>query len=448
MTTLYLVLPCYNEEEVLPETARQLKAVIGRLQEEKRISEDSRVVFVDDGSKDATWQLITQFHIDDSLFTGLKLTRNRGHQNALLAGLLTVRDRADAVLSMDADLQDDPASIPAFLDAFEAGNDIVYGVRSDRSSDTFFKRTTAQGYYKTLRSMGVDVVYNHADCRLMSRRALDLLAQYPETNLFLRGMVPQIGLPAQTITYPRQERFAGKSKYPLKKMLKLAFDGITSFSLKPLGLLMGLTVFFLLMGVGLLLGGLIAFLCGAEVSALIWLFGGLSLFASVLEGSLWLVGAYVGRAYMEVKHRPRFFIEQYLDRRGTSSSESEKHRRQAVSSVLFSALGSVFLQQVILPQQSQKFLQIGSGLLRRGVELLQHRRQNFLLGLLFRQGLPDKRPHLIEPDNSVEMQDRIVHGNQNIFPHNFPQDKIFIRLHGHAAFSSIFTRIIWLLPGA
>ena len=312
MTTLYLVLPCYNEEAVLPETARRLDLVMAHLLRENRISEESRVVFVDDGSKDATWPIICRLHEENKLFEGLKLTRNRGHQNALLAGLLTVKDRCDATISMDADLQDDPAAIYAFLDAFEAGNEIVYGVRSDRSSDTFFKRFTAEGYYKLLDAMGVEVVFNHADCRLMSSRALNLLAEYEETSLFLRGMVPQIGLKHTTITYPRQERFAGESKYPLSKMLKLAFDGITSFSMKPLKLLRLFAILLLTAGLLLLLIGLVISLFGGFVSPLVWLFGGLSLLVSVVEFSLWLMGEYIGRTYQEVKKRPRFFIEEDL----------------------------------------------------------------------------------------------------------------------------------------
>jgi len=313
MTTLYLVLPCYNEESVLPETHRQLTEVMTGLINAKRISDRSRIVFVDDGSTDTTWQLIEDYHKASSLFSGIKLTRNKGHQNALLAGLLASAERADAVISMDADLQDDPQAIASFLDAYEAGNDIVYGVRQDRSSDKLLKRSTAQGYYRLLEIMGVEIVYNHADCRLMSRRALRMLSEYGEAHLFLRGIVPQIGLKHTTIYYTRQERFAGKSKYSLIKMLRLAMNGITSFSVKPLSFLLACAGFLFLLGFGLCLGGIISSLCGHEVSELIWLFGGLMLLLSLLEASLWLIGCYVGQIYQESKHRPRYFIEQDLE---------------------------------------------------------------------------------------------------------------------------------------
>ena len=242
--TLYLVIPCYNEEAVLPETSRRLAEKLTALTAAGKISADSRVLFVDDGSKDRTWALISECHRADRRFGGVKLSRNRGHQNALLAGLMTAKERCDAAISLDADLQDDLDAIDRMVDAFHEGYDIVYGVRSSRETDTFFKRTTAQGFYKFMKLMGVDIVYNHADFRLMSRRALEGLSGYEEVNLFLRGIVPLIGYPSTTVEYERHERFAGESKYPLKKMLAFAFDGITSFSVKPIRWVTGLWRFY------------------------------------------------------------------------------------------------------------------------------------------------------------------------------------------------------------
>ena len=309
MTTLYVVVPCYNEEEVLPETSRRLGEKLDALEAAGRISKDSRVLFVDDGSKDRTWQLISGLHQKDDRFGGVKLSRNRGHQNALLAGLMTAKDLCDAAISMDADLQDDINAMDRMLDAFETGCDIVYGVRSSRKKDTFFKRATAQGFYKFMKLMGVDIVYNHADYRLMSRRALEGLADYDEVNLFLRGIVPLIGYKSTTVEYERAERFAGESKYPLKKMLAFAFDGITSFSVKPIRWVTGLGVLIFATSILALIYILIVKLLGYTVTgwstttASIWLLGGLQLL------SLGIVGEYVGKIYMEVKARPRYLIE-------------------------------------------------------------------------------------------------------------------------------------------
>ena len=239
---LFLVIPCYNEEEVLPETGRRLNKKYDALIASGAISPDSRVVFVNDGSRDRTWEIIRSLHEENPRFSGVDLTRNRGHQNALLAGLMTVKDLCDAAISMDADLQDDINAIDEMVAKFKEGNDIVYGVRSSRETDTFFKRTTAQGFYKVMDHLGVKTVYNHADFRLMSRRALEGLSEYREVNLFLRGIVPLIGYKSTTVTYVRSERFAGESKYPLKKMLAFAFDGITSFSVKPIRMVTALGV--------------------------------------------------------------------------------------------------------------------------------------------------------------------------------------------------------------
>ncbi|MEG2634433.1 MAG: glycosyltransferase family 2 protein, partial [Oscillospiraceae bacterium] len=237
---IYLVVPCYNEEAVLQETTKRLTEKFSHLIAEGLVSKGSRVIYVDDGSKDKTWQLIEMAHSENKLFGGIKLSRNRGHQNALLAGLLTVKDEADAVISMDADLQDDIGAIDEMVKKYTAGADIVYGVRSKRATDTAFKRATAEGFYKVMNGLGAKVVYNHADYRLMSRRALDALEQYGEVNLFLRGIVTLIGYKTDIVYYERNERFAGESKYPLKKMLSFAWDGITSFSVKPLQIITGM----------------------------------------------------------------------------------------------------------------------------------------------------------------------------------------------------------------
>ncbi len=308
-----MVIPCYNEQEVLPETAKRLKAKLEDLIQKGRIAPNSRILFVDDGSRDRTWSMIAELHRQDKLFSGVKLSRNRGHQNALLCGLMTAKDLCDVTISMDADLQDDIDVIDGFLEEREKGCDIVYGVRSDRESDTFFKRATAQGFYKAMKALGVDVIYNHADCRLMSRRALEGLAQFPEKNLFLRGMVRLIGYPSAIVTYKRAERFAGESKYPLKKMLSFAWDGITSFSVKPLELL-GVA------GVAITVGSLLISLYSVLAHLFGWSFRGWS----ALMGSLWFIagmlltaqgilGAYIGKIYAEVKDRPRYLVETILD---------------------------------------------------------------------------------------------------------------------------------------
>ena len=310
--TVYLVVPCYNEEAVLPETAKRLQEKLRGMIDSGRAAADSRILFVNDGSKDNTWQLIEQLHEQSELVCGLKLSRNRGHQNALLAGLMAAKENAACAISLDADLQDDIEVLDEFMDKFLDGCDVVYGVRKKRETDTFFKRTTAQGFYKVMKAMGVDVVYNHADCRLMSRRALEGLAEYKEVNLFLRGIVPLIGYRSDYVYYDRHERFAGESKYPLKKMLSFAMDGITSFSVKPLKLISNLGILVSVLSVLGLLYALIAKLCGAAVQgwtaivASIWLLGGLQMLC------LGVVGTYVGKIYSEVKARPRYVVEEFL----------------------------------------------------------------------------------------------------------------------------------------
>lgn len=312
MAVLYVVVPCYNEEAVLPETTRRLTAKLNELIAAGVCDGASRILYVDDGSKDQTWQLIEQFHAQNPLVTGVKLAHNRGHQNALLAGLMVAKDRCDCAASMDADLQDDVNVLDGFMEKFAAGCHVVYGVRSDRQSDTGFKRITAQGYYKVLDKLGVEVVYNHADCRLLSRRALEELSRYKETNLFLRGMVPHMGFQSDVVYFERAQRFAGESKYPLGKMLRLAWDGVTSFSVSPLKMITAAGVILTVLTlVALLLEGVLA-LCGVWVSGIlaavtaIWLLGG------ILLTALGVVGSYIGKMYDEIKARPRFTAEKVL----------------------------------------------------------------------------------------------------------------------------------------
>ncbi len=312
MTTLFLVVPCYNEEAVLPETNRILKEKMTALMEAGRIRKDSRILYVDDGSRDRTWEIISACHAEDALVSGLKLAHNRGHQNALFAGLMTARLECDCAVSLDADLQDDIDVIDGFLDKFEEHCDIVYGVRKKRETDSFFKRTTAQGFYKCMKLLGVDIVYNHADYRLMSKRALDALSEYTETNLFLRGIVPLIGYRTDYVYYDRKERMAGESKYPLKQLISFALEGITSFSVKPLKIISNLGILISCLSVLGLLYALISYLTHNAVAgwtaivASIWLLGGIQL---LCIGTL---GGYIGKIYSEVKRRPRFHVEEYL----------------------------------------------------------------------------------------------------------------------------------------
>ena len=311
--TLYIVVPCYNEEEVLPETSKRLRAKLEQLMAEEKISPHSRILFVNDGSKDKTWELISQLHHDCPLFCGVDLSRNRGHQNALLAGLMTAKDRADMVISMDADLQDDIDAVDEMVDKYHDGVDIVYAVRSSRKTDTFFKRFTAEGFYRLMNAMGAESVFNHADYRLMSKRALEGLAQFKEVNLFLRGIIPMIGYRTDTVEYERGERFAGESKYPLKKMLSFALEGITSLSVKPLRLITGLGFLIFVVSVIMIIYNIVRWAAGATVpgwaslSCSVWLMGGLILL------SLGVVGEYVGKIYMESKERPRFIIREVLE---------------------------------------------------------------------------------------------------------------------------------------
>lgn len=312
MKTIYLVLPCYNEEAVLHETSSRLKVKMNQLISENKISKDSRVTFVDDGSKDNTWSIIEELKESDELFAGIKLSRNRGHQNALLAGLMTVKDYCDAAISLDADLQDDINVIDKFIDRFIDGCDVVYGVRSDRKTDTVSKRTTAQGFYKVMKLLGVDIVYNHADYRLMSKRALDALEEFEEVNLFLRGIVPLIGYKSDVVLYERNERFAGESKYPLKKMLSFAFEGITSFSVKPIKLILDIGIIMFTTSLLFLIYFIALWCLGktvegwATIVVSIWMLGGVQLLC------LGVIGEYIGKIYIETKKRPKFIIDKFI----------------------------------------------------------------------------------------------------------------------------------------
>lgn len=311
---LYLVVPCYNEEEVLIETSRRLFGKINKMINEEKISKKSKILFVNDGSKDKTWDMIEELYNKNSIFSGVNLSRNRGHQNALLAGLMVAKEYADMVISLDADLQDDIDVIEKFVEEYYSGSDIVYGVRSSRKTDTFFKRTTALGFYKFMDKLGVNVVYNHADYRLMSKRALEALAEFKEVNLFLRGIVPLIGYKYSIVEYERHERFAGESKYPLKKMLAFAIDGITSFSVKPIRLIsvLGFSIFFISL-IALIYSLVVKFLGKTEVGwtsivISIWMLGGIQLL------SLGVIGEYIGKIYNETKARPRYIIKDKLIR--------------------------------------------------------------------------------------------------------------------------------------
>jgi polyisoprenyl-phosphate glycosyltransferase len=309
MNTVYFVVPCYNEEAVLPETVKRLTAQIERMVKEHLIEKSSRMLFVDDGSRDRTWAMIAEYCEINPYVCGVKLSRNCGHQNALLAGLLTAKDAADAVISLDADLQDDTDVIPEFIKKWHNGNEIVYGVRKSRDTDTTFKRGTAHFFYGFMKRMGVQLVSDHADYRLMSRRAIESLDSFREVNLFLRGIMPLLGFISDYVYYERNERFAGESKYPLKKMIAFALDGITSFSIAPLRIISGFGLAISFASVFMLLYALVQKLCGgantgwANIVGSIWFIGGIQLLG------LGVCGEYIGKTYKEVKSRPRYIIE-------------------------------------------------------------------------------------------------------------------------------------------
>lgn len=310
--TLYLVVPCYDEQEVLHETAKRLLDKITTMIKKNLISNKSKILFVNDGSKDRTWDIVKELYSQNNIFSGINLSRNRGHQNALLAGLMTAKEYADITISLDADLQDDICVIDKFVDQYYSGSDIVYGVRSSRKTDTFFKRSTALVFYKLMNSLGVDMVYNHSDYRLMSKRALEGLSEFTEVNLFLRGMVPLVGYNSSIVKYERHERFAGESKYPLKKMIAFALDGITSLSVKPIRIITGLGFFIFFISIIASIYTFIVKFFGETVTGWtsltlsIWMLGGIQIL------SLGVIGEYIGKVYSETKQRPRFIIAEKL----------------------------------------------------------------------------------------------------------------------------------------
>lgn len=310
---LYIVVPCYNEEAVLPETAKRLGLKLKKLIEDKIVSDKSRVMFVNDGSKDKTWEIIKALHKDDGIFTGVNLSRNRGHQNALLAGLMTAKDKADVTISMDADLQDDINAADEMLKEYYGGCDIVYGVRSKRKTDTFFKKFTAEAFYRVMNFLGAETVFNHADYRLMSKRALEGLAEFREVNLFLRGIVPMIGYKTSSVYYERTERFAGESKYPLKKMISFALEGITSLSSKPIRYITIIGFLIFAVSILMLINFIVRWAIGvtvpgwASVICSVWAIGGLIML------SLGIIGEYIGKIYLEAKARPKYIIKEDLE---------------------------------------------------------------------------------------------------------------------------------------
>lgn len=312
---LYVVVPCYNEEEVLPETSRRLNELMDDLQQKGEIKGESRILFVDDGSKDKTWELISELSRVYERVEGLKLAHNAGHQNALWAGMMNVKGKADAVVTIDADLQDDIQAIRGFLEKYREGCEVVYGVRSKRETDTAFKRRTAEGFYRFMRHMGVKVVFNHADYRLLGARALEALSGFQEENMFLRGLVPLVGFKSAEVYYERGVRFAGESKYPLKKMIGFAMEGVTSFTIRPIRWVGLIGVLFALMGVVVAISTILQRLHGtvvpgwASLMVSIWVIGGVQLIA------LSLIGEYVGRVYSEVKRRPKYIVEEYIEKK-------------------------------------------------------------------------------------------------------------------------------------
>lgn len=311
---LYIVIPCFNEEEVLTETTKRLTEKMHQMMASGKISDSSRILYVDDGSIDGTWRLIDRLHQENEFVTGIKLSRNKGHQNALLAGLFEAADYADMIVSMDSDLQDDIDVLDGFVDEYYNGSEIVYGVRKSRKKDSWFKRTTAVAFYKLMRAMGVEIVYNHADYRLMSKRAVDELKNYKEVNLFLRGIIPLIGFETSIVEYDRGERFAGKSKYPLKKMIYFAIDGITSTSVRPIRMITMFGLLCIVLSIvyaiyviwGHTHGGTVQ---GWTTSVLLVLFfGGAQIMCTGI------VGEYVGKIYLETKKRPRYIIEERIEK--------------------------------------------------------------------------------------------------------------------------------------
>lgn len=309
---LYLVLPCYNEEAVLPNTAAVLEEKFHMLTEQGKIDGKSRIMFVNDGSRDRTWEIITELFHGNPVFCGISLSRNRGHQNAVLAGLMTAKEKADVVISIDADLQQDVDAIDKMLEKYENGCDVVYGVRNARNTDTFIKRNTALGFYKIMQIMGCEVLTNHADYRLMSRRVIESLAEYGEVNLFLRGLIPTIGYPSDVVYFDVKERQAGESKYTMKKMIAFAVDGITSFSIRPLQLITLLGFLMLFVSVIMVITTFFDYYTGRTVPGWASSYCSTWFIGSVQLLSLGIIGEYIGKIYMETKHRPRYHIESCL----------------------------------------------------------------------------------------------------------------------------------------
>ena len=311
---LYIIVPCYNEEEVLPQTAPMFLDKINQLAGEGKISPDSRVLFINDGSKDKTWEIIQDLSRQDKHFQGIAQSRNRGHQNAVLAGLMLSKDKCDITISIDCDGQDDINAMDKMVDAYNNdGCEIVYGVRSSRETDTFFKRTTAEGFYKVLNAMGAEVVFNHADYRLISSRALQEFAKFKEVNLYLRGMVPLVGFKSTSVYYERHERLAGTSHYPLKKMLALAFDGITSLSVKPIRMIMAAGFVIAILSFIGILWSIISALCGSTVAGWASMTCIICFVCGMQAVFLGVIGEYIGKIYMEVKQRPRYIISERTD---------------------------------------------------------------------------------------------------------------------------------------
>lgn len=323
-STLYLVLPCYNEEEALPATAETLEEKYRILMREGKISPESKIMFVNDGSRDKTWSMITELFHKNPVFCGINLSRNRGHQNAVLAGLMTAKEKADVVISIDADLQQDIAAIDLMLEKYENGCDVVYGVRNARDTDGFMKKTTALGFYKLMQFMGCEVITNHADYRLMSKRVIESLSEYHEVNLFLRGLIPTIGYPSDVVYFDVHERKAGSSKYTAKKMLSFAADGITSFSIRPLQMISVLGFLMLLVSIAMILVTFYDYYTGHTVPGFASSYCSTWFIGSVQLLSLGIIGEYIGKIYLEAKHRPRYHIESFLWKDGKEEDRDEK----------------------------------------------------------------------------------------------------------------------------
>ena len=308
--TLYVVIPCYNEEKVLPITAPLFLDQLKSMQSKELISKDSKIMFVNDGSKDNTWDIIKQLAAENELYTGISQSRNRGHQNAVLAGLMEAKDKCDITISIDCDGQDDISAMTKMVEEYLSGSEVVYGVRSSRKTDTFFKRATAEGFYKFLNLMGAEVVFNHADYRLVSSKVLQEFASFKEVNLFLRGMIPLVGFKSSSVYYERHERIAGESHYPLSKMLALAIDGITSLSVKPLRLIISIGVGMSVVSVGGLIWAIAAKLLGSTTTGWASIVASICLLSSIQLICIGIIGEYIGKIYLEVKNRPRYIISE------------------------------------------------------------------------------------------------------------------------------------------